>query len=126
MPKIESFEAACSALGLNPLDIPVVEKLPVKHQKAIVAHYKLVIIAEALNEGWEPNWNDYNEYKYYPWWDMETYGDAPAGSGFSFNVIDYAITGTNLGSRLVYKTPDLATFAAKQFIDLYRDLYKIG
>lgn len=61
--KVKSFEDACQLLGIK-TTLPEVSMLPVNHQKAIIAHYKLVIIAEAINEGWKPNWDNWDERKY--------------------------------------------------------------
>ena len=77
--RVKSFEDACQVLGIS-TNVPEVKGLPRKHQKAIIANYKLIIIAEALNEGWKPNWQDSDEYKYYPWFDMSN----PAGVGCSY------------------------------------------
>lgn len=79
--RVKSFEDACQVLGIS-TNVPEVKGLPRKHQKAIIANYKLIIIAEALNEGWKPNWQDSDEYKYYPWFDMSN----PAGVGYSYSV----------------------------------------
>ena len=77
--KIKTFEDACKALNLDPEQVlPIVSGVPEKHQKAIVSHAKLVIIAEALNEGWQPDWNDSGEWKYYPWFRMSS------GSGLAY------------------------------------------
>ncbi len=76
--RVKSFEDACQVLGIL-TNVPDVKGFTRKHQKAIVANYKLIIIAEALNEGWKPNWQDSDEYKYYPWFDMTK----PAGVGCS-------------------------------------------
>ena len=76
--RVKSFEDACQVLGIS-TNVPEVKGLPRKHQKAIIANYKLIVIAEALNEGWKPNWQDSDEYKYYPWFDMSN----PAGVGCS-------------------------------------------
>lgn len=76
--RVKSFEDACQVLGIS-TNVPEVKGLPRKHQKAIIANYKLIVIAEALNEGWKPNWQDSDEYKYYPWFDMSN----PAGVGYS-------------------------------------------
>lgn len=78
------------------------------------AYAKLTIIARALNEGWEPDWTDSNEYKYQPY-----FSDYTSGSGFSFS--DYVIwTAITLcGSRLCFKSSELAIYAGKQFIEIY-------
>lgn len=43
---------------------------------AAQAYLKLSIIAEALNEGWTPDWDNSSEIKYYPYFKM-------SGSGLS-------------------------------------------
>jgi len=121
--KIKSFEDACKALGIS-TNLPEVSALPVNQQKAIKAHYMLMIIAEALNEGWKPNWNDWNEYKYYPWFKMGNDGASP-GVGFSYVGCGDADAVSDVGSRLCFKTSELAKYAGKQFEELYKDYYLI-
>ena len=115
MNKIKTFEDAFAALNLKPESIIDFSAAPEKHRKALEAHYKLVIIAEALNEGWKPNWEDFNENKYTPWFTHK------AGFGLSCYDYDGWDAGTNVGSRLCLKTSELAEYAGKQFEELYRD-----
>jgi hypothetical protein len=60
MKKIKTFEDACKALKIN--FTPAADLT-----KDELAYMKLKIIAKALNEGWVPNWNNWDEWKYYPW-----------------------------------------------------------
>ena len=117
--KVKSFEDACQLLGIE-TKLPEVSMLPENHQKAIVAHYKLVIIAEAVNEGWKPNWDNWDERKYYPWFDLE---GSSSGAGFSYLVCDDWRTNSTVGSRLCFKTWELAEHIGKTFIDLYKDYF---
>jgi len=125
--KIKSFEDACAALGLDPQqEIPYPQPASGR-QRGINASAKLFIIAEALNEGWKPNWYNWDEYKYYPWFDLSTEkkreNDGPAGgSGFSFHGYVFVRSGSRVGSRLVFRTRELAEFAGKQFIDIYNTI----
>lgn len=125
MKNIRTFEDACKELGIDPLALPVVTGLPEKHQKAIVAHYKLVIIAEAINDGWTPNWKDYDQYKYYPWFSVEANDEQPSGFGLSCGGYDYAYSIADVGSRLCYFSRDAAKAAGKQFKELYEESYLI-
>lgn len=120
--KIKTFEDACNALKL-PTTLPVVKGLPAKHQEAIVANYKLVIIAEAVNEGWQPNWHDSNERKWEPWFNVKASAKKPSGFGLSFYGTDYWLTITTVGSRLCFKSRGLAEYAGKKFIKLYEQAY---
>ena len=114
--RVKSFEDACQVLGIS-TNVPEVKGLPRKHQKAIIANYKLIIIAEALNEGWKPNWQDSDEYKYYPWFDMSN----PAGVGFSLTLHAASRTYAHVGSRLCLKNRELAIYFGQTFTDLFND-----
>jgi hypothetical protein len=123
--KIKSFEDACAALGLDPSKLPIVDALPEKHQKAIVANYKLIIVAEALNEGWEPNWNNYSEWKYFPWFEVDASEEVPSGVGFSDSSYGGSASDAALGSRLCYRSSELALYAGEQFNELYKEAFLI-
>lgn len=114
--RVKSFEDACQVLGIS-TNVPEVKGLPRKHQKAIIANYKLIVIAEALNEGWKPNWQDSDEYKYYPWFDMSN----PAGVGFSHTLNAASYTYALIGSRLCLKNRELAIYFGQTFTDLFND-----
>lgn len=119
---IKTFEDACKALNIS-TQLPDVSMLPSNEQKAIIAHYKLTVIARALNEGWKPNWDNDDERKYYPWFNM---GEAAApGVGFSF----YGCGGvgglSTVASRLCFKTSELAEYAGQQFTELYKEYFLI-
>src|SRR5688572_4593226 len=118
--KIKSFEDACKALGIQP-NLPDVSGLPEVHQKAIIAHYKLVIIAQALNEGWTPDWSDWNQWKYYAWFEVKADKERPSGFGLSYSYCANAYSYATVSSRLCFKTRELALYAAKTFIHLYQD-----
>src|SRR5262245_37574401 len=122
---VKTFEDACAKLGLDPANLPDFSMMPEKHQKALLAHSKLIIIAEALNDGWQPDWSNYDQYKYYPWFEIEASKDQPSGFGFSRTnyVVWYALT--DVGSRLCYATREMAKYAGEQFADLYKDYFLI-
>lgn len=86
-----------------------------------VAYRRLKLIVEVLNEGWKPNWDDSSEYKYYPWFLMSS----SSGVGFSYNDYVYWTTDSVIGSRLCFKSRELAEYAGKQFESLYRDYFVI-
>jgi hypothetical protein len=114
--EIKTFEDACAKLQLNPETVlPDLIGFPSQHQKALLSHAKLVIIAEAVNDGWKPNWDDEDEYKYYPWFDME--------KGFVFYSFDYDGQGSNVGSRLCFRSREIAMYVGKQFKGLYKDYF---
>lgn len=80
-----------------------------------IAYKKLKLIAKSINEDWTPNWNDSNEYKYYPYFDMRE------NVGFSFSQCYCWSTFACVGSRLCFKTKELAEYSGKQFISIYKE-----
>jgi len=126
MQQIKTFEEACKKLGVSPKDLPIVKALPAKHQQALIAHYKLVIIAEALNDGWQPDWNNFSQGKYYPWFDVIATAKKPSGSGLSCDGCDRWLAYTTVGSRLCYKDSETAKYAGKQFKKLYEEYFLIS
>lgn len=116
--KIKTFEDACKALNSDQ-SIPDFSMLPSQHQKSAEAYCKLIIIAEALNNGWKPDWDNFNEIKYTPWFYNK--------SGFGLSYYDYVYwsTRTFVGSRLCFKSKVIAKYAATKFADLYNEFLTI-
>ena len=63
--RVKTYADACAVLGIEPMNETVLAKLG--FTKDEIAYRKLKTIAEALNEGWRPDWANSNEYKYWPW-----------------------------------------------------------
>lgn len=112
---VKNFKDARKLTGRP--DVPDFSNLPADMRKHFEAQYKMIVIAEALNEGWMPDWNNYNEYKYYPWFEMSPSSFAFYGSGY-----DTALARAGSGSRLKFRTRELSEYAAKQFIDIWKDI----
>ena len=113
--RVDSVEGAISVCKDLKIDISDIKFHP-DDSPSIQAFGRLQIIAKALNEGWKPNWNDADEYKYYPWFRYE-------GRSFVFSAVtaSYCRTHAGGGSRLCLKTSALAEYMGKQFIELYKD-----
>lgn len=82
---VNSYERACAVIGEEPVDFEVLNDTlehngfePLSAHE--IAYKKLATIAKALNLGWCPNWADFDEYKYYPWFDLKK-ENSPAGVG---------------------------------------------
>lgn len=121
--RIISWEQYCENKGLDPVAIlPDVSSYPEKHHAAIIATAKMYLIAEEINDGHVFDWNDDEEEKWTPWFDMEVDNNNP--SGFRFYDAYCVVAGTCSpgGSRLCYRTSQDARYAAETFIDLYRDM----
>lgn len=78
-----------------------------------IAYRQLVLIAKVLNDGWVPDFENSNQYKYVPYFYKENgafvYNDYYIWSGYTF-----------VGSRLCFKNKATAEYAATTFIDIYR------
>ena len=141
--RIKTFEDARNALGdEHPL---VKEYWRVAGSNIILAdlyaYLKLRIIVAALNEGWEPKFEK-GEYRYFPWFyfytkeqydelDDEEKGRCVLRSGYSTNssvgfvvcnaIYDASDSCTNVGSRLAFRTRELAAYAGRQFTEEWAD-----
>jgi hypothetical protein len=122
--EIKTFEDACKALNYDASAISITG-IHAKHQKAIEAHAKLIIIAEAINEGWRPDWNNSNEYKYQLWPDIEEDETKPSGFGLSYGGCDHWGTDASVGSRLCFQSREKARYCFDTFIDLWEAYFLI-
>ena len=119
--KVKSFEDACKVLDITP-SVPVVTGIPEKYQKPLIANYQLMVIAEALNEGWTPDWSNGEWDKWYPWFNMD---NSSSAGRFSFSDAVDQDSYSVVGSRLCFKSEELADYAGTQFLELYRELFVI-
>jgi hypothetical protein len=116
--RVKTFKDACEELGIIPDQMHKIHDIAlVEDAKSIIAYAKLCIITRALNEGWKPDWSNSNETKFYPWFEFKS------GVGFSFDDYGDRFSDTVVGSRLCFKSRELAEYAAKQFNDLYNEFF---
>lgn len=115
---IKSFEDACKKLGIS-TKITVNSGLP-EMNKTNIALYKLMVIYKAINNGWEANWDNSNQRKYYPWFYM-------GSGGFGFSAAHYGCNaaGSTVGSRLCTYSSEVALYIGKQFEELYLDWFVV-
>ena len=115
--RIKTYEDACEELDETPLDEKVLTDLGFTTDE--INYRKIKTITKALNEGWKADWNDSNQYKYYPWFKMSS-------GGFVFCDMYYDRSYANAGyaSRLCFKSSELAKYAGEQFLQLYSDFIK--
>lgn len=144
--RIKTFEDAVNAIGE---DHPLVAQYKAitnafkedDNNLHMFAYTRIAIIAEALNEGWRPEYTE-NEYRYYPWFGLYTQEEydemddddkeccrfvgrsnvsAYAGGGLVYASAygGSASSNTVFGSRFAFKSRDLAIYCGKQFIDIW-------
>lgn len=142
--RVKCLEGAVAVLGMNNQTVKDYYAIARKtSSKNIIAFTKLRVIAEALNEGWKPNFND-DELRYYPWFHVytkEEYEELNEDEKKEFSVVGRSFNGSNTsgsllfacadyassnsfsfyGSRIAFKTKELAKYCGKQFIDIWKD-----
>lgn len=145
--RIKTFSDACRELGS---DHPFVKAYDgyVSHihqhdmnDYDLVAYLQLRIITAALNEGWEPQFTK-GERRWYFWYDLitkEQYDKLSAedksrvvgrggNNAYAYYGLVYALATsassssyTSFGSRLAFKSEKLASYAGRQFAEIYAD-----
>jgi hypothetical protein len=120
---IKTFEDACQVLNLDATTvIPDFSLFPKEEQEPMKAHAQLIIIAKAINGDWTPDWSDYKQLKYYPWFEM----GSPSGVGFSFDDFADWRTFSAVGSRLCFESREKAKYVGQTFEDLYKTYFVKG
>lgn len=113
--RIKTYEDACAELGESPIDEVACNKLGMN--KNDIAYMKLTQIVRALNEGWVAKVYD-SEYRYYPWFE---HNGSPSAFAFCVSYYGDSFATAGSGSRLCFRTSELADYAGKQFLDLWRE-----
>ena len=106
-----------------------------------IAYIKLKAIATVLNEGWTPQFTT-DEYRYFPWFYLYTQEEIDAmdeekrsrvvlrsnysayalgGVAYVHALYDSSNAVSSYGSRLAFKTRELAVYAGKQFTEIWAD-----
>lgn len=144
--RIKTFEDAVNAIGEDHPLVAQYKTINSAFKEAdnnlhLFAYTRLAIIAEALNEGWRPEYTE-DEYRYYPWFGLYTqeeyddmddedkercrfvgrsYSYAYAGGGLVCADANSgsAYSSTYVGSRLAFKSRELAIYCGKQFIEIW-------
>lgn len=137
--RIKTFADAAKAVGIE--DPEEWESGYSDVEPDILAYFKLRIITKALNEGWEPKFIP-GEYRWAPYFLLYTKEEiekmnaetrarvvyrsvsyAYANGGVSYASAGYvsASVSAYIGSRLAFKSEELAEYAGKQFTEIYAD-----
>ena len=127
MERIKTFEDAAKAVGID--DPEEWEEQYSDLEPDVLAYFKLRIITKALNEGWKPKFDE-NERRYYPWFKLKTSRVVRRSGSVTHTVcgLVYAtafnassLSHMSYGSRLAFKSKELAEYAGKQFVEIYEE-----
>lgn len=115
---IKTIKDAFKKVGMDSQLRPDVSMLPEKFGSFLITAFLLSIIFDAINDGWEPDYSNRNQYKYFPWpW--------VSSSGFDFTASDFSCghADARVGFRLCTDTADKARYVLTQFPDLCKEWY---
>ena len=146
--RIKTFEDACNELGEENVLVQAYRTAEFNTSgnqsdvSDVVAYLKLRVIAEALNEGWEPQFTT-DEHRWYPWfyfytqreidkmdeekkktrWLFGGYSASGSDCGLASASSSNAWSGSySVGSaRLAVKSEAIAKYFGQQFIDIWSD-----
>ena len=119
--RVKTYEDACKVLGVEPINEQNAKAQGFRSDE--IARRKLETIAAALNEGWKPDWNNTDQYKYYPYFYIqENAKGASAGLSCASTLNAATYTAAAFGSRLCFYASRLARYAGNQFTDLYEQI----
>jgi hypothetical protein len=117
--KSTNLEELCASRGYDLQQIEAAAlQMPEPLQKYTRAAVLRPIVVEAINEGRVPDYNNSNELKWEPIFDLR---DGPSGVGLVFSGADCWGTDTHVGARLVLFSDEDATFFGENFTDLHID-----
>lgn len=136
MDRVKTWDDVVDELGYDPT-----RNLPTNAEPDLVAYVKLRAIAQVLNEGWTPKFTT-DEYRYFPWFYLYTqeeidamdeekrsrvvlrsyaHASAYGGVACAHARSDSSYAYPRFGSRLAFKTRELAVYAGKQFTEIWAD-----
>lgn len=145
--RVKTYEDAVNELGEdNPIVVAASTaswRFPEAVNKDLVAYMKMRVIVAALNDGWEPQFVP-GEQRWYPWYELISKEDYEAMSedekqerrcvgrslynalaygGLVYSCAYYAssFSYADFGSRLAFKSEELAEYSGKQFAELFAD-----
>ena len=149
--RIKTFDNALEALGEDNPYVSMYRTIACNYHEdkvtaAMFAYAKLQVVCAALNEGWEPKFVK-GECRYFPWFYLYTKeqydrlddekkrhcvlrsgNSTNSYYGFGLCYAHYGASGSHhscYGSRLLFRTHELAAYAGAQFADLWADFYLI-
>jgi hypothetical protein len=117
--RLQTFSDVLEVNGTDPVEF---EKSLAGLSPDEVAYRQIKEIVKAYNQGWIPDWDNSNETKYVPWFDMRN----SSGSGFADIGYGYGYSNAYVGSRLCFSKRKHAEDAGKKFTPIYKNFFVIN
>jgi len=119
--RVISFEAACAECPISKEMEEIVNYSGADRERIFTRDIaQRNHIAKVLKEGWEADYDNSNQEKWYPW-----FRKTASGFVFACASYDWAHSHTDTGSRLCFPTEELAAFFGTQFIELHNRILSV-
>ena len=145
--RIKTFDDAVDELGI---EHPLVKQYMAAANgnesfiRNTIAYMKLLIIAAALNEGWEHQFKEY-EYRWFPWFNLLTEkelnekseewkanhklwmfsGSSSVGASCGLasvrSALAWSLAHSSISARLAVKSEEISDYFGNQFIDIWAE-----
>lgn len=112
--RVRTFSDVCKILGKKESDF----ELGKNEDESDAAMRKLKAVTKVLNENYELDWSDGNEYKYIPYFTIKDGAQV-------FNCVGDWSTRADVPASLYYRSRELANYAGNQFLDIYRKAFQL-
>ena len=117
--RVKTFEDAL-ALADEKTREEFLRSLEGYNTKDEIAYKKLKLITKVVNEGWVADYKNFNQIKYYLW-SGNLYAGASAGVLCAACSSASGCTYVAVGSRLNFKSREIAEYVGNQFLDLWNE-----
>lgn len=98
-------------------NLPYLEKTKVKEEISLNALCKIHLLTKVFNEDWIADFNDFNQYKYYPWFKKKV-------SGWVFDGVSFRYSASGgWGSFSYFKNNDIVNHIGnnQEFLNIYNE-----
>ena len=118
--ELTTYEAICKVDGVDPVQSLPFPNFSSEEEKAVNEVAKNFRTVRVLNGGWTPDWDNWDERKWTLWFDMRSASAGGSAAWFSLYGVDLGHECSYVGSRLVFKTRELAEHYAEHFLGVSR------
>lgn len=111
--KIETVEDACNELGETDEQVKILRLLEqnnIPEKEIAVQQWKVIV--KALNKGWVPDFNNTDQRKYYPWFNLQ--------GGVSLYSVSYVSQSSFVPPYFLFKDEETVRYAISQFSSVYK------
>ena len=117
--KITTIAAAFKYLGIPKDFVYDASQWPESMRAHKIIEFNLQMVILAINEKWEADWTNTDEFKYWIWWNIISKIKGVSGRGLSLGDVDCVDSDAGVGPRHVFKDKERAKHAAQYFLPLY-------